>query len=64
VIFPADRVDKSGLCSRAEQADFLAGPPTLPAVPEPSTWVMMILGFVGVGFMAFRRKAKPILRVA
>jgi len=27
-----------------------------PAVPEPSTWAMMILGFFGVGFMAYRRK--------
>jgi hypothetical protein len=26
------------------------------AVPEPSTWAMMILGFIGVGFMACRRK--------
>jgi hypothetical protein len=26
------------------------------AVPEPSTWAMMILGFCGIGFMAFRRK--------
>jgi hypothetical protein len=26
------------------------------AVPEPSTWAMMILGFVGVGFMTYRRK--------
>ena len=26
------------------------------AVPEPSTWAMMILGFIGVGFMAYRRK--------
>jgi PEP-CTERM motif len=26
------------------------------AVPEPSTWAMMILGFLGVGFMAYRRK--------
>jgi hypothetical protein len=26
------------------------------AVPEPSTWTMMILGFAGVGFMAYRRK--------
>jgi hypothetical protein len=26
------------------------------AVPEPSTWEMMILGFCGVGFMAYRRK--------
>jgi hypothetical protein len=25
-------------------------------VPEPSTWAMMILGFCGIGFMAYRRK--------
>jgi PEP-CTERM motif len=34
-------------------------------VPEPSTWAMMILGFAGVGFMAYRRRNKPaMLRVA
>jgi PEP-CTERM motif len=27
-----------------------------PAVPEPSTWAMIILGFCGLGFMAYRRK--------
>jgi hypothetical protein len=26
------------------------------AVPEPSTWAMMILGFCGIGFMAYRRR--------
>jgi len=26
------------------------------AVPEPSTWAMMVLGFMGVGFLAYRRK--------
>lgn len=26
------------------------------AVPEPSTWAMLILGFAGIGFMAYRRK--------
>jgi hypothetical protein len=31
------------------------------AVPEPSTWAMMILGFAGIGFMAYRRKSKPAL---
>jgi hypothetical protein len=31
------------------------------AVPEPSTWAMMILGFAGIGFMAYRRKLKPAL---
>jgi PEP-CTERM motif len=35
------------------------------AVPEPSTWAMMILGFAGVGFMAYRRKQNgPQLRLA
>jgi hypothetical protein len=35
------------------------------AVPEPSTWAMMILGFCGVGFMAYRRKQNgPALRLA
>jgi hypothetical protein len=34
------------------------------AVPEPSTWAMMILGFAGIGFMACRRKSKPALMVA
>ncbi len=28
-------------------------------VPEPSTWAMMVLGFAGMGFMAYRRKSKP-----
>jgi Protein of unknown function (DUF642)/PEP-CTERM motif len=33
----------------------ISGPITS-GVPEPSTWAMMILGFCGVGFMAYRRK--------
>jgi hypothetical protein len=37
---------------------------TVSAVPEPSTWAMMILGFLGVGFMAYRRKSGPALRIA
>jgi hypothetical protein len=34
------------------------------AVPEPSTWAMMLLGFAGVGFVAHRRKSKPALMAA
>ena len=37
---------------------------TVSAVPEPSTWAMMILGFAGIGFMAYRRKSKPALMAA
>ena len=33
------------------------------AVPEPSTWAMMILGFGGIGFMAYRRR-NPSVAVA
>ena len=32
-------------------------------VPEPSTWVMMLLGFAGLGYVALRRSAKPRLDV-
>ncbi|MEH2535957.1 hypothetical protein V1277_004743 [Bradyrhizobium sp. AZCC 1588] len=34
------------------------------AVPEPSTWIMMILGFAGVGFGMYRRNVKPAPAVA
>ena len=30
---------------------------TVAAVPEPSTWGMMILGFAGIGFMTYRRRS-------
>ena len=33
-------------------------------VPEPATWAMMLLGFAGIGFMAYRRKSKPALMAA
>jgi outer membrane lipase/esterase len=34
-------------------------------VPEPSTWAMMLLGFAGIGFMAYRRKQNgPQLHLA
>jgi hypothetical protein len=38
--------------------DFLFSEPVASAVPEPSTWAMLILGFAGVGFMAYRRSRK------
>jgi hypothetical protein len=28
------------------------------AVPEPSTWAMMILGFLGLGFLGYRKSVK------
>jgi hypothetical protein len=34
------------------------------AVPEPSTWAMMIPGFAGVGSLAYRRNQAAALRQA
>ncbi len=47
----------------------LNAPPSPPpqvnsSVPEPSTWAMLLLGFAGIGFMAYRRKSKPALMAA
>jgi hypothetical protein len=35
-----------------------------PAAPEPGTWAMMMLGFAGVGLVAYRRKNRPAFRLA
>jgi hypothetical protein len=45
----------------AAEDTLLAG---APAAPEASTWAMMILGFAGIGSMAYRRKSKPALTAA
>lgn len=33
-----------------------SGDPVVTAIPEPSTWAMMMLGFFGLGFLAYRRR--------
>jgi hypothetical protein len=33
-------------------------------VPEASTWAMMILGFAGLGFLSYRRRNRPAVRLA
>jgi len=43
------------------------GPVTLPratAVPEPTTWAMLVTGLAGLGFMAYRRNNKPAVMTA
>jgi len=42
--------------------DFIYGEPTA-AVPEPSIWTLLILGFAGVGFMAYRRRKSDAIAV-
>ena len=31
------------------------------ATPLPASWTMMLIGVVGFGFVAYRRKSKPVL---
>jgi outer membrane protein assembly factor BamB len=35
-----------------------------PAVPEPATWAMMLLGFAGIGYMTYRRRNQNALSTA
>jgi hypothetical protein len=51
-------VNVSGIdgCCVGFSTSYTVGAPVVTGVPEPSTWAMLILGFVGVGFMAYRRK--------
>jgi hypothetical protein len=55
--------DLSGYGSAFSNARFFSsggGSPT----PEPSTWAMMILGFIGLGYAGYRKtKARAILPV-
>jgi hypothetical protein len=41
-----------------------AGPDRDYDVPEASTWAMMLLGFAGVGFLAYRRRPQAAFRLA
>jgi len=57
-IFAADVLGPNGGTGSIASRTFVA------AVPEPSTWAMMILGFFGVAFMAYRRKDEGHIRIA
>jgi probable HAF family extracellular repeat protein len=39
---------------------WIAQLPIAGGVPEPSTWAMMLIGFAGIGFAAYRRKSIPL----
>ena len=57
---PSDPVFTLGTFSLSNpffgQNDTLTVTQAIAAVPEPSTWAMLVLGFAGVGFMAYRRR--------
>jgi hypothetical protein len=41
-----------------------SGTLTISAVPEPSTWAMMIIGFAGLGFLGYRRSQNSVAMAA
>jgi hypothetical protein len=73
IYFASDIWSGPGMTGNTGNIGALA-PPGFPppgvngSVPEPSTWAMMILGFFGIGLMAYRRKSKGLsqmnLRIA
>jgi hypothetical protein len=42
----------------------VGGTVTTSTVPEPSTWAMMVLGFMGLGYAAFRRRKTNVSMLA
>jgi hypothetical protein len=40
-----------------------SAPTQIAAVPEPSTWAMMLIGFAGIGAMAYHRRKGAMLAV-
>jgi hypothetical protein len=58
---PNPNLDKTSFSGQFFYTD-----PVVAAVPEPSTWAMMLLGFAGVGFVAYRKRhpSHQLLRLA
>jgi PEP-CTERM motif len=62
-----DRVVVSSSSNSFEFDNVVAGVGTTQftgAVPEPSTWAMLLAGFAGLGYAAFRRSKGPIAALA
>jgi hypothetical protein len=51
-------------CCRATVTTITNFDAPVSAVPEPSTWAMMILGFAGVGYMTYRRRKQSVALTA
>ena len=64
----ADHTGNEVFTLGATFANAQGGPETISAarigtVPKSSTWAMMVLGFVGIGFMAYRRRSQGSFRL-
>jgi hypothetical protein len=57
-------LDFKDLVLSDQQGNLIDNVTVTTGVPEASTWAMMVLGFLGVGFMAYRRKNGRSLRLA
>jgi hypothetical protein len=53
-----NKFDLTATVSQEAHASNISG------IPEVSTWAMMLLGFAGVGFVAYRRKSNSTFRIA
>jgi PEP-CTERM motif len=56
VFFTIDVRGPNGNTGLIGDSDLSISTTSVAPVPEPSTWAMMILGFMGVGFLAYRRR--------
>jgi hypothetical protein len=54
--------DQSDFAGSAGSADssILGNAFSVKGVPEPSTWAMMLLGFVGLGYAGLRRRKASV----
>ena len=59
--FTVENIGLNGGNPTGLNVDFLTS--NVSAVPEPATWLMMILGFAGVGFLGYRRRTKAVAAV-
>jgi hypothetical protein len=62
VFSPSEKVTSVTLGSTGNSLE-VAGLSVSSAIPEPATWAMMLIGFTGLGYAAFRRSAKDQLSV-
>lgn len=54
------QLDSTGAWNEVKQFDFSVHG-AVSTVPEPSTWAMLLLGFAGLGYVAFRQSKKDRL---
>lgn len=48
-----------GIHPTAAAHEIIADAFVVAAIPEPSTWIMMVVGFASFGFVAYRRRQQP-----